>query len=371
MKLKVTVLGTRGIPNVQGGVETHCQNLYPEIYQQNHADICVIARSPYVDYRRSEYKGVQLKSLWAPKSRKFEAIIHSTLAAFSTLFDGSNVVHVHAVGPGLVVPLLRLLGKRVVFTHHGPDYDRQKWGKMAKGMLRLGEKWAVKYANEVIVISEVINTLIQTKHGRYNANVIYNGVRQSQLPAEEARQATLDQYSLKAGQYVVAVARFVEEKGLHDLIAAHKAANCSQPLVLIGDADHPDEYSERLKKQAAATPGVIMTGFISGDPLHTLFSQAGLFVLPSYHEGLPIALLEAMSWSLPVIVSDIPANLEIGLPAGDYFPAGDVAALAQKLQSWSGEETVDYSQLMPKYRWPDIAAKTAQVYQRLTNKSQP
>ncbi len=99
MKLKVTVLGTRGIPNVQGGVETHCQNLYPEIYHQNHADICVIARSPYVDYRRSEYKGVRLKSLWAPKSRKFEAIIHSTLAAFSTLFDGSNVVHVHAVGP--------------------------------------------------------------------------------------------------------------------------------------------------------------------------------------------------------------------------------------------------------------------------------
>ena len=166
MKLKVTVLGTRGIPNVQGGVETHCQNLYPEIYQQNHADICVIARSPYVDYRRSEYKGVRLKSLWAPKSRKFEAIIHSTLAAFSTLFDGSNVVHVHAVGPGLVVPLLRLLGKRVVFTHHGPDYDRQKWGKMAKEMLRLGEKWAVKYANEVIVISEVINTLIKTAASR-------------------------------------------------------------------------------------------------------------------------------------------------------------------------------------------------------------
>lgn len=371
MKLKVTVLGTRGIPNVQGGVETHCQNLYPEIYHQNHADICVIARSPYVDYRRSEYKGVRLKSLWAPKSRKFEAIIHSTLAAFTTLFDGSNVVHVHAVGPGLVVPLLRLLGKRVVFTHHGPDYDRQKWGKMAKEMLRLGEKWAVKYANEVIVISEVINTLIKTKHGRTNANVIYNGVRQPQLPAEETRRATLNQYSLKAGQYVVAVARFVEEKGLHDLLAAYKASNCSLPLVLIGDADHPDEYSQRLKKQAAETPGAIMTGFISGDPLHTLFSQAGLFVLPSYHEGLPIALLEAMSWSLPVIVSDIPANLEIGLPAEVYFPTGNVAALAQKLQSWRGEETADYSQLMPKYRWPDIAAKTAQVYQRLTNKSQP
>ncbi|WP_434666700.1 glycosyltransferase family 4 protein [Klebsiella sp. B345] len=369
MKTNVTVLGTRGIPDVQGGVETHCQNLYPEIYQQNHANICVIARSPYVSYRQSEYKGVRLKSLWAPKSRKFEAIVHSTLAAFSTLFDGSNVVHVHAVGPGLVVPLLRLLGKRVVFTHHGPDYDRQKWGKMAKEMLRLGEKWAVKYANEVIVISEVINNLIKTKYGRANANVIYNGVRQLPLPPQEAMAATLDKYGLKAGQYIVTVARFVEEKGLHDLIAAYAAAQCQVPLVLIGDADHPDEYSQRLKQQAANQPNVIMTGFISGEPLQTLFSQAGLFVLPSYHEGLPIALLEAMSWSLPVVVSDIPANMEIALPSDVYFPVGNVAALAQKLQAWHGPETVDYSQLMPKYRWPEIAAETAKVYQRLTDKA--
>lgn len=176
---------------MQGGVETHCQNLYPEIYRRGSAEVCVIARSPYVNYRRSEYQGVKLKSLWAPKSRKFEAIIHSTLAAFSTLFDGSNVVHVHAVGPGLVVPLLRLLGKRVVFTHHGPDYDRQKWGRMAKEMLRLGEKWAVKYANEVIVISEVINNLIKHKHGRHNAHVIYNGVRQSNCRLRIGRRRSL------------------------------------------------------------------------------------------------------------------------------------------------------------------------------------
>ena len=316
-----------GIPDVQGGVETHCQNLYPEIYRQGSAEVCVIARSPYVNYRRSEYQGVKLKSLWAPKSRKFEAIIHSALAAFSTLFDGSNVVHVHAVGPGLVVPLLRLLGKRVVFTHHGPDYDRQKWGRMAKEMLRLGEKWAVKYANEVIVISEVINNLIKHKHGRHNAHVIYNGVRQADLPPADRQAEILDKYGLKPGQYIVAVARFVGEKGLHDLVAAYAAAGCSVPLVLIGDADHADEYSERLKQQATATPNVILTGFISGAPLHTLFSQAGLFVLPSYHEGLPIALLEAMSWSLPVVVSDIPANLEIGLPPADYFPVGNVPGL--------------------------------------------
>ncbi|MEJ5071312.1 glycosyltransferase family 4 protein [Enterobacter ludwigii] len=371
MKPKITVLGTRGIPDVQGGVETHCQNLYPEIKQQSDADICVIARSPYVQYRQSEYKGVRLKSLWAPKSRKFEAIVHSTLAALSTLFDGSKIVHVHAVGPGLVVPLLRLLGKRVVFTHHGPDYDRQKWGKLAKWMLRLGEMWAVKCANEVIVISHVINEIVKNEHHRDDAHVIHNGVRLPELPGADAVATTLANFSLKPGEYIIAVARFVEEKGLHDLIAAYEASGCQVPLVLVGDADHEDDYSVRLKKQAFNNPNIISTGFLRGVTLHSLFSQAGLFVLPSYHEGLPIALLEAMSWSLPVIVSDIPANLETGLPSGCYFPTGDVNALAQKLRDWEVKESMDYSHLLANYRWPDIANDTLHIYQRLTTLSVP
>lgn len=371
MKLKITVLGTRGIPDVQGGVETHCQNLYPAIHQHSEADITVIARSPYVEYRRSEYKGVQLKTLWAPKSRKFEAIVHSTLAALSTLFDGSKIVHVHAVGPGLVVPLLRLLGKRVVFTHHGPDYDRQKWGKLASGMLRLGEKWAVKCANDVIVISHVINNIVKTKHDRQDAHVIHNGVRLPAMPSQEAIDTTLNNFGLTAGKYIIAVARFVEEKGLHDLIAAYEAANCQVPLVLVGDADHEDAYSEKLKKQAYSNPNIISTGFLSGVTLHSLFSQAGLFVLPSYHEGLPIALLEAMSWSLPILVSDIPANLEPGLPEECYFPTGDVNALAQKLKAWQGQQHIDYRHLLPKYHWPDIADDTLRVYQQLTTTSKP
>ena len=153
MTNKITVIGTRGIPNVLGGVETHCQHLYPEIHKQFNSDICVVARSPYVDYKTSSYKGVKTKAIWAPKKKSLEAIIHSTLASFSTLFDKSKIVHVHAIGPGLVVPLLRLLGKKVIFTHHGPDYNRQKWGGIAKRILQLGEKLAVTYANEVIVIS--------------------------------------------------------------------------------------------------------------------------------------------------------------------------------------------------------------------------
>lgn len=367
MTKKITVLGTRGIPDVLGGVETHCQNLYPTIKAHNQVDICVIARSPYVDYRRSSYRGVETRAVWAPKKKSLEAIVHSLLAAIAARFDGSDIVHVHAVGPGLVVPLLRLLGKKVVFTHHGPDYDRQKWGRLARLALQTGERWAVRYANEVIVISDVINNLIKTSYGRQDAHLIYNGVNPAQTPQEETVREVLARYALQPGQYLIAVGRFVEEKGFHDLIDAWRLSGVTWPLVLVGDADHATAYSERLKKMAHETPGVILTGFLRGTALQAVFSQARLFVMPSYHEGLPIALLEAMSWSLPAIVSDIPANLEVGLETEAYFRVGDVAALAQKLSQRAALGPVDYSQYLKRYDWETIAAQTMQVYQRIDN----
>lgn len=360
---KITVLGTRGIPDVLGGVETHCQNLYPAIKAQHpEVDICVIARSPYVDYQRGEYRGVKTRAIWAPKKKSLEAIVHSVLAAFATRFDGSDVVHVHAIGPGLVVPLLRLLGKKVVFTHHGPDYDRQKWGRVARLALVMGERMAVKYASEVIVISEVINRLIQNKYGRMDAHLIYNGVNPPvQLDAQQVTH-TLATYGLTPGNYIVAVGRFVEEKGFHDLIHAWRQSGVSMPLVLVGDADHATPYSEKLRS-LAADYGVILTGFLRGAALQAVFSRAGLFVMPSYHEGLPIALLEAMSWSLPVLVSDIPANLEVGLDPRVYFPVGQVDMLAAQITARCHSDPVDYSDYLQRYNWETIAARTMQVYQ--------
>lgn len=367
MTKKITVLGTRGIPDVLGGVETHCQNLYPRIKAHNDVDICVIARSPYVDYRRSEYRGVKTRAIWAPKKKSLEAIVHSVLAAFAARFDGSDVVHVHAVGPGLVVPLLRLLGKKVVFTHHGPDYERQKWGYIARLALMTGERWAVKYANEVIVISQVINHLITEAYGRDDAHLIYNGVNPpAPLDATTARD-TLAQFSLQPGQYLVAVGRFVQEKGFHDLIAAWRQSGVPFPLVLVGDADHATPYSEELKQLARDTPGVVLTGFLRGAALQAVFAQARLFVMPSYHEGLPIALLEAMSYSLPVILSDIPANLEVGLENAAYFRVGNVAELAEKIAQRSNLPAADYQPYLARYNWDTIAAQTMQVYRQLTH----
>lgn len=213
----------------------------------------------------------------------------------------ADIVHIHAIGPALLTPLARLLGMKVVFTHHGPDYDRDKWGKAAKVMLKTGEWMGCMFANEVIVISEVINDILVRKYGRKDCHLIYNGV-----PTPDKINSTdyLYELGLKPCKYLFAMGRFVPEKNFHLLIRAFAALKQhNYKLVLAGDADFEDDYSRKLKSLAKEN-GVVLTGFIKGKKLHELLTHAHCFVLPSSHEGLPIALLEAMSYDLPVIVSD-------------------------------------------------------------------
>ena len=238
-----------------------------------------------------------------------------------------DVVHFHAIGPSLLVPLARLIGFKVVMTHHGPDYDRQKWGQIAKWMLKNGEHLGGRFSHEVIVISRVIKRIVTKRCGR-SSNLVYNGVP---LPAKDSDTNYLDSIGVAPGKYMVAVARFVPEKGLHDLIKAFHEVESQTRLVIAGDADHETTYSNNLKIMAQKSDRVVLTGYVTGDYLNQIFSHAALFVLPSYHEGLPIALLEALSYGLPPLVSDIPANLEVGLNKKYYFPCGNVEALKIKI----------------------------------------
>ena len=154
--MKIVVTGTRGIPDIQGGVETHCEQLYPRIAAMGH-DVTVIRRTPYVtpENIRDEYRGVRLADVFAPRRKSVEAIVHTFLAVLKARSLRPDVLHIHAIGPSLMVPFARLLGMRVVTTNHGPDYDRQKWGVLAKTALRLGERFGTRFSNKVIVISNV------------------------------------------------------------------------------------------------------------------------------------------------------------------------------------------------------------------------
>ena len=360
--MKIVVTGTRGIPAIMGGVETHCEELFPRVVALGY-DVTVMRRSSYVADSLTEWHGVKLVDIPTPRKKAFEAIVHTVRAVIAARRLGADVVHIHAVGPALVTPLARLLGMKVVFTHHGPDYDRDKWGTAAKMMLRLGEMLGCRFANRVIVISDVIRNLIASKHGRTKGvSLIYNGV-----PAADKCHFPeyFSELGITEGNYVLGMSRFVPEKNLHHLIEAFSRVKSEGlKLVIAGDSDFPDEYSEGLKRQAREA-GVVLTGFVKGQKLHSLLTNARCFVLPSSHEGLPIALLEAMSYGLPVIVSDIPANLEVGLAEECYFPVGDVDTLASRLRVLCDApvERIDYD--MAKYDWDQIAKEVSDVYRSL------
>lgn len=362
--VRVMMLGLRGFPKVQGGVETHAEHLCPMLVEMG-CDVTVLVRRPYQPTEIGpEWKGVKFVPLWAPKSKGLEAILHSFLGVLYAAVKRPDILHIQAIGPAVVTLLAKLLGLRVVVTHHGPDYDRQKWGRFARLVLQLGERWGMRWSNGRIVISKVIADLVHSKHGVESA-LIPNGVDLPQLPNSIK---ALETFGLTRGRYVLLVGRLVPEKRHLDLIAAFKQANLSDwKLVIVGGADHPDAYQRKVLEKAAES-GAVMTGFQSGLVLQELYAHAGLFVLPSSHEGLPIALLEALSYGLSVLASNIPANLEVGLPAERYFPLGDIETLADRIILLSGKSLTMTARenirgwVTQCYDWRDIAAKTLRLY---------
>jgi len=359
--MKIVVLGTRGIPNIQGGVETHCQELYPRLADLG-CDVTILTRKPYIQSDDLEYKSVKLKHLFAPKSKSLEAIVHTFLGVIHAYFLKPDILHIHAIGPSIMVPFAKLLGLRVVVTNHGPDYDRQKWGRIAKFMLRLGEKLGTKSADKVIAISNTIKNILETKYNRNDCIIIPNGVN---IPNMASDSSYIESLGLQKKKYIVGVGRFVPEKGFHDLIKAYiKLDNKEYKLVLVGDADHETNYSRNLKKLAKSNE-VTLTGFIQGEELNEIFSYARLFVMPSYHEGLPIALLEAISYNLDVLVSDIPANREVDLEKRYYFKTGDINMLTHQLRTRleNNNYKCDFKEIIQKkYNWQMIALQVLDAY---------
>ncbi len=369
--MKIVVLGLRGFPDVQGGVETHCENLYTRMAARGH-EVIVLGRKPYMRVGITEYKGVKLMPLMCPKQKFLEAFLHTLIGILKARSLNPDIVHIHAIGPSLMTPVARLLGLKVVTTNHGPDYDRQKWNGFAKKILKTGEAFGRRFSNQVIAISEPIADHLR-KTFNCRPAVIPNGVV---IRRPSAGEETLKSFGLERGWYILAVGRLVPEKGFHDLLEAFQKAQIpGWKLVIAGRADHEDAYSLALQRQAECISNVVMTGFITGDPLRELYSHAGLFVLPSYHEGLPIVLLEAMSYGLPVLASDIPANKQAGLPKERFFETGNIQSLQEKMIRYTltpfseAEKLAQIDIVRQQFDWDMITEKTLDVYESVVRKT--
>ncbi len=363
--MKIVVIGTRGIPHIQGGVETHCEELYPRLVAMG-CDVTLIRRSCYVTdgNRINDYKGVKIIDVYAPRRKSTEAFVHTMLALIKARKLKPDIVHIHAIGPALCTRFAKMMGMKVVSTNHGPDYNRQKWGLLAKSVLRKGERIQARHSDHIIAISHVIVDILKKNHNRFvNVSIIYNGVNE---PVKSTQTDYIESLGLTKGKYVVAMGRFVPEKRFDWLIEAFQRVRYNgYKLVLVGDSDHNDQYSTHLKNMAQENENVILTGFIKGEKLNQVMTGAALFVLPSTHEGLPISLLEAMSYNLDVLVSDIPANRIPELESDDFFTVDSIYelthSLARKMRKPQRNRQYDLS----NYNWDTIAKQTLEVYKQV------
>jgi glycosyltransferase involved in cell wall biosynthesis len=365
--MRVVVLGLRGIPDVQGGVETHCQHLFTKIAARGH-EVTVFCRRPYVNAQLS-CGPVKLFSSRCPSQHNLEAICHTFIGVFHAWRFRPDILHIHAIGPSLFVPLARLLGMRVVCTNHGPDYERGRWGRLARWVLRIGERLGSRFAHAVIAISPAIADRLTARHD-CKVDVIPNGVV---LQRRRTAVTALTEVGLQRGKFILTVARLVPEKGLDDLMDAFQLASlpANWKLVIVGGADHTSKYSRHLVERGSSIPGVVMTGRLHGEPLAELYSHAGMFVLPSHHEGMPIVLLEAMSYGLSVLASDIPAHRSLNLPDDRLFRMGDPVSAAQKMSYFAANpqtaeaEVEQINRVGEMFDWDSIAKKTLEVYGRV------
>lgn len=357
------MIGQKGVPATHGGVERHVEELGARLVSLGH-EVTVFTRPNYTDPSLTEHRGMRLVSLPTMGTKHLDAIVHSVLATFACWRGGYDIVHYHAIGPCLASPLARLRGRHVVATIHGQDWRRGKWGGVASETLRLGEWMALHIPHATISVSETLAQRYRDETGR-EVCYIPNGI--SFDPGDDT--TVLTQHGLTDGDYVLFAGRLVPEKGAHYLVDAHGRCGTQLRLVIAGDSSNSDGYVADLRHSAGAD--VVFTGYEYGARLAALFRHAALFVLPSDLEGLPIVLLEALAYGVPVLASDIAPNVEILGENGRYFCAGDPASLAIELAACLRDlgELQECARVLADrardYDWDRVAEATEALYERV------
>lgn len=368
--LRIAMLGHKRVPSREGGIEVVVGELSSRMCRLGHSVTCYnrkghhIAGTEFDTEKNSNIiPGVTIKEVFTIDKKGLAAITASFFAAIYAAFGKFDVVHFHAEGPCSMLWLPKLFGKKCIATIHGLDHQRAKWGKFASLYIKFGEKCAVKFADEIIVLSKNVQEYFLNEYG-VETMYIPNGVSKPQLVDADLIKA---KYNLDKDSYILFLGRLVPEKGITYLIEAFKKVNTSKKLVIVGGSSDTIDFENELK--AMADERIIFTGFTQGRMLEEFYSNAYLYVLPSDLEGMPISLLEAMSYGNCCITSDIPECTEVVGEYGISFEKGNVEALREKLQSIcdNPELVKHYKQIVSdyvcaKFDWNNVVNETLRVY---------
>lgn len=371
--MKIVMFGHKRIPSREGGVEVVVEELSSRMAALGHQVTCYnrgghhVSGAEFDEDKKTVHKGVRLKTLPTLDKKGLAAVTSSFFGALFSAFSDADVVHIHAEGPAFMCWLPKLLGKKVVVTVHGLDWQREKWkqGFGAK-YIRTGEKMAVRFADEIIVLSRNVQAYFEKTYGRKTV-FIPNGITKPEiLPAKEITE----KFGLEKDGYLLFLGRLVPEKGIHYLIEAFKSVKTDKKLVIAGGVSDSDDYAQIIQAAAAEDERILFTGFVQGRLLQELYSNAYVFVQPSDVEGMPLTLLEAMSYGNCCVVSDIPECTEVAADKAVVFPRGNIAALGQCLQTLC-QDSAQVAEckkdaqrhVLEAYNWDDITEKTLELYQ--------
>lgn len=370
-KLRIAMLGHKRIPSREGGVEIVVSELSSGMTGLGHNVVCYNRKGHHVSGEEFDkagernFKGVILKEVPTIDKKGLAAMTSSFFAAICAAFGNYDVVHFHAEGPCAVMWIPKLFGKRCIATVHGLDHQRAKWGGFASKYILFGEKCAVKCADEIIVLSENVKNYFESTYNRKTV-FIPNGVNR---PLSADASVIKDKFSLTKDDYILYLGRLVPEKGIRYLLEAYKNLDTEKKLVIAGGSSDTDEFAKELRKLAEGDDRIIFTGFVEGRTLEELYSNAYIYVLPSDLEGMPLSLLEAMSYSNCCLTSDIPECAEVTGEYGVTFRKSDTEDLQRVLQHLCDNESVvksykenaaDY--ICNKYSWQDVVEKTLSLY---------
>lgn len=372
--LRIAFIGARGVPATIGGVEHHVEEIGSRLAARGHA-VTVFTRSNYTAERAGRYRGMRVRYVPTPTSKRLEALTASglsTLAAMSRGPGGADILHFHAIGPSVFSPLPRMFTRRrVVLTVHGLDYDRAKWGLGARTALRAAGLVSAHVPHATISVSRTLADYYAQHYGR-RAVYIPNGVA---APALRPPRLVSQRWGLRGNDYVLFLGRLVPEKAPDLLLRAFSRVHTPIRLVIAGGSSFTDAYVRELNTLAARDPRVVMTGPVFGELRDELYTNALAFANPSSLEGLPLTVLEAAAYRLPLIVSDIPPHLEVvgrDGPGGRVVARGDEAALAAALAA-----VIDHAEeerrgsrslgdrVVKEYDWDAAATATEALYFRL------
>lgn len=361
--MRVALIGHKQIPGRSGGVEVVVEELAERLADRG-VEVTAYNRKAKGRPSPAAYGGVRLVDVFAPDSRKLNAVVYSYLATARAVASGADVIHYHALGPAASLWLAKLFGRKVVVTVHGLNYKTPKWKGFGAKYIKFGERLAMRRADEVVVLSRSIQDYYRAEYGR-ECRFLPNGLS---MPAGAGDDSCLDRLGLRGRDFLLCVSRLVPGKGLEALVEAFKGVRTDAELVVAGDSDHVEDFKAALKASAADDARIRFIGFAGKGDLCALYSAARLFVFPSEAEGMPMALLEAMWFDCPCLVSDIPENTEVLEGHGETFPVGDAPALRAKLQAacdvWPAREGTR-AVVAASHDWDKVADETLRIYEEV------